>query len=90
MLQKEPCGQKSALSLSLSVPQSPFPEKTTTIKQIQTKIGAYKQTNTKYEQIWNQEWCTRVYLTVQATEAPLVSYHIPRSLQEMWSEKSFL
>ena len=33
---------------------------------------------------------TRGYLAVQATEATLVSYHIPRSLQEMWSEKSFL
>lgn len=32
----------------------------------------------------------RVYLTVQPTEAPLVSYHIPRSLQEIWSEKAFL
>ena len=32
----------------------------------------------------------RAYLTVQPTEAPLVSYHIPRSLQEVWSEKAFL
>lgn len=32
----------------------------------------------------------RGYLTVQAAEAPLVSHHIPRSLQEMWSEEAFL
>lgn len=32
----------------------------------------------------------RVYLTVQPTEAPLVSHQIPRSLQEMWSEKALL
>lgn len=55
-------------------------------KQVQTKISANKRSNTKSEQMWS----AGCYLTVQPTEAPLVSHHIPRSLQEMWSEKAFL
>lgn len=62
MLQKNLMGGKK-WSLSLSVPQSPFTKKKKkkapkpTIKQIQTKIGAFKQINTKSEQVWRQKWC---------------------------------
>lgn len=61
MLQKNLMSGKK-WSLSLCVPQSPFTKKKKkppkpTIKQIQTKIGAYKQINTKYEQVWRQRWC---------------------------------
>lgn len=70
-------------------PETPFPERkpheTNTNKDEGKEITTYK--------IWT-DLALRTgawkYLAVQPTEAALVSHHIPRSLQEMWSEKAFL
>jgi hypothetical protein len=76
---KEPIGKKEDFS--------PFPRGGKKTKETSTnKISANKRSNAKSEQMWS----AGCYLTVQPTEAPLVSHHIPRSLQEMWSEKAFL